>query len=300
MLSKYTNNDSHILLHSETYEKSKGKCSKRKSGLLQEGFLAKIFPSLVKALGWLANDLAYGLNMRASLASYDRDTQSWKTSELSLFGGLMPFSGRFPKSGMMRNGKIYALRMWERPINGKESGLWRTPAAHDPGVKAEMLIPIEGGEPGGMNRHFDKHTGRMAQIGLTQQVKLREIYPTPSASMMTIQDMEQARFAGNDPKRPKYQYAWPTPTVNDSKNSLTNSQKRRRTLTAKLVERLLPTPKAQNARGSGERHGDGGPSLDVVVGGQLNPTWVEWLMGYPLGWTDLSVLGIALSLKSQS
>jgi hypothetical protein len=22
--------------------------------------------------------------------------------------------------------------------------------------------------------------------------------------------------------------------------------------------------------------------------GQLNPTWVEWLMGYPIGWTDLN------------
>ena len=24
-------------------------------------------------------------------------------------------------------------------------------------------------------------------------------------------------------------------------------------------------------------------------GGQLNPTWVEWLMGFPIGWTDLKV-----------
>jgi len=24
-----------------------------------------------------------------------------------------------------------------------------------------------------------------------------------------------------------------------------------------------------------------------VVGGQLNPMWVEWLMGFPTGWTDL-------------
>ena len=23
----------------------------------------------------------------------------------------------------------------------------------------------------------------------------------------------------------------------------------------------------------------------VKPGGQLNPTWVEWLMGYPVGWT---------------
>ena len=23
------------------------------------------------------------------------------------------------------------------------------------------------------------------------------------------------------------------------------------------------------------------------INGSLNPTWVEWLMGYPIGWTDL-------------
>jgi len=31
--------------------------------------------------------------------------------------------------------------------------------------------------------------------------------------------------------------------------------------------------------------------VNIVQGtrnGQLNPTWVEWLMGYPLGWTELS------------
>jgi hypothetical protein len=26
------------------------------------------------------------------------------------------------------------------------------------------------------------------------------------------------------------------------------------------------------------------------IGGRLNPTWVEWLMGWPLGWTDLKPL----------
>jgi len=28
------------------------------------------------------------------------------------------------------------------------------------------------------------------------------------------------------------------------------------------------------------------------VGGQLNPTWVEWLMGWPIGWTDLKPLAM--------
>ncbi|MFA5165395.1 MAG: hypothetical protein WC481_07520 [Candidatus Omnitrophota bacterium] len=34
------------------------------------------------------------------------------------------------------------------------------------------------------------------------------------------------------------------------------------------------------------------------TGGQLNPTWVEWLMGYPLGWTDLNASEIALFRRS--
>ena len=25
----------------------------------------------------------------------------------------------------------------------------------------------------------------------------------------------------------------------------------------------------------------------ILTNGQLNPTWVEWLMGYPSGWTAL-------------
>ena len=28
----------------------------------------------------------------------------------------------------------------------------------------------------------------------------------------------------------------------------------------------------------------------LEAGGSLNPTWVEWLMGWPLGWTDLEPL----------
>jgi DNA (cytosine-5)-methyltransferase 1 len=28
-------------------------------------------------------------------------------------------------------------------------------------------------------------------------------------------------------------------------------------------------------------------SMRAGNGGKLNPMWVEWLMGFPLGWTDL-------------
>ena len=29
-------------------------------------------------------------------------------------------------------------------------------------------------------------------------------------------------------------------------------------------------------------------NLSQGNGGQMNPTWVEWLMGYPIGWTELN------------
>jgi hypothetical protein len=56
--------------------------------------------------------------------------------------------------------------------------------------------------------------------------------------------------------------------------------------------KIWPTPTARDFRsGKGrtqvERGRTAGSSLAEVSGGSLNPTWVEWLMGWPLGWTAL-------------
>ena len=56
---------------------------------------------------------------------------------------------------------------------------------------------------------------------------------------------------------------------------------------------LLPTPTAACATGgqrsrSGKRKGE--LLLGGIAGGPLNPNWVEWLMGWPIGWTDLKPL----------
>lgn len=53
----------------------------------------------------------------------------------------------------------------------------------------------------------------------------------------------------------------------------------------RMVERgLWPTPTQRDHKGANSME----HCLDVVVGGQLNPSWVEWLMGFPIGWTDLN------------
>lgn len=44
---------------------------------------------------------------------------------------------------------------------------------------------------------------------------------------------------------------------------------------------------------------DGAP-YQTQTSGMLNPTWIEWLMGYPIGWTELSPSETLSSRKSRS
>jgi hypothetical protein len=55
---------------------------------------------------------------------------------------------------------------------------------------------------------------------------------------------------------------------------------------------LLPTPTCHNSKEGAypAEYRRKTPSLATHGGGKLNPTWVEWLMGWPLGWTDLKPL----------
>ena len=58
--------------------------------------------------------------------------------------------------------------------------------------------------------------------------------------------------------------------------------------------RNWPTPTAHNAKetASPSEYKLNTPTLAAQVGGKLNPPWVEWLMGWPTGWTDLQPLAM--------
>jgi hypothetical protein len=58
------------------------------------------------------------------------------------------------------------------------------------------------------------------------------------------------------------------------------------------VQAKWPTPTAHNAKETNapSEANRNTPTLAAQAGGSLNPMWVEWLMGWPLGWTDLKPL----------
>ena len=90
--------------------------------------------------------------------------------------------------------------------------------------------------------------------------------------------------------------AWPTPTASlGTKGGRVTPRKGREggTLIEAVSQRTYATPTARDwrsgkaSRATMERNSR---PLSEQVGGSLNPTWVEWLMGWPLGWTDLRPL----------
>ena len=229
-----------------------------------------------------------GEKWRASFARFDRATSSWKTVQCFLFEDSTECSVTWPRSGMTVGGLAYPLPTAGRRTSGTGYGFWRTPTAQEPGVRADRLVPIDGGVLGGMNRHFDKITGRMVQIGLMHQVILR----TPKAS-----DADKCgrgellhQIKTGSPR------GIPTPRANDAEKRGNIDPTNPRNGLAGFVR--MPTPASSDWKGSskpGQRRGQlTDPAQGVVpAGGRLNPEFVEWLMGWPIGSTALSHLEMA-------
>jgi hypothetical protein len=95
---------------------------------------------------------------------------------------------------------------------------------------------------------------------------------------------------------------WPTPracTAMSAENIHNRAKDKFPNLESEVARSMFPTPSASDNRDCGhvgmpaiKRRMEKGKQLNLSmvvseVSGSLNPEWVEWLMGYPRGWTDL-------------
>lgn len=91
---------------------------------------------------------------------------------------------------------------------------------------------------------------------------------------------------------------WPTPTASlaDKGGLITPSKGREGgTLIEAVSARTWPTPLARDWKSGSKATKQNSRPLSEEVGGALNPEWVEWLMGWPIGHTASSAWATAKS-----
>ncbi|MDP2026411.1 MAG: hypothetical protein Q8K06_09470 [Sulfuriferula sp.] len=208
-----------------------------------------------KAPGSTVSDPACGGKWRELSVRYDPDSRSWKTHRSLWDEALSACSLTLPKWGSMRDGVLSELLTLERRTAANDAGLWPTPNVPNGGRSCAHVT--EWSESG----KSAYHNGKKVQVGLEHAAKH---WPTPTVCGNYNRKGASAQSGDGLATAVK---TWPTPTVNDSKNC---------TLPPSQV-------KHDNIPGALLRDGE-------KAGGALNPTWVEWLMGWPLGWTDLKPL----------
>jgi hypothetical protein len=188
----------------------------------------------------------------------------------------------------------------------------------------EMDLTEKGQECGekwhGLLARFDQdsHLWRTVQCSLLED--LNESLQTLPQWGMTVGGELYLRQTLVRPTEEKESGYWLTPNCMDSLPPRTpealkkqyNNNRQGRTTHSTLREQVVyppphlmwPTPSTRDHKGGyiGGRIRNGKISWDTLdvavqhtdnqskVGGTLNPTWVEWLMGLPLGWTDLKPL----------
>jgi hypothetical protein len=219
-----------------------------------------------------ANAQACGDQWRGSLARFDPASRSWRTAQRSLLADSNECSVTWPRSGMTADGQCWELPTLAPPTSATGSGLWLpTPCTVDTGSMFNRS--------NSPNAALRPTLGAMAKHSLWPTVTVNGNYNRKGASAKSGGGLATA--VAN----------WPTPTASlGTKGGRVTPRKGKEggTLIEAVSARRWPTPQAggvtmgggANARKAAKARGD-------MVGGALNPTWVETLMGWCIGWTDL-------------
>ena len=184
------------------------------------------------------------------------------------------------KDGSLGLGKRATLGVLQNPeiikemnLDGKtyqEVKMWRTPDAVSggsnlPGIKKAL-------DQG----HLKRPSGQPIQVRLQDQVREKRLWPTPTADAATNRTTKYKQGGTSLSLAAKM---WPTPRA-----ALGMTFKLSQGMADLQHKKYLETEVAY---------------VEKAPGGTLNPTWVEWLMGYPAGYTDLKDWEILSSRKSR-
>ena len=273
------------------------------------------------------NEAVYGLKCSDALGYYDQDTSSWRTFQHLLDGSTFRHDYRrirrewkvvdgqwklsstkvlrsalvvFKRAGMIRNGIVYRRPPLVPLTDVIGCSSLPTPTPHRKGNQSQgggapyRPSLTEMAEAGDFRRHWPTH--RVAVLHGKAKPKKGHTHgwDLPAAVKDSLEEKPIGKF--------------PTPTSRDYKDNASPGALARKSPGLGAIAQMYPTPTTPRPHDNENTAGKYLPSQNqkdlasVVVpdGGQLNPQWVEWLMGYPDGWTDLEGLETPSSHRLRS
>jgi len=241
-----------------------------------------------------AHDQDSSMKPAELFAKYSQGIFLSKTSQDSLLtDSCQSYSESFPKWGSMRSGECFRQEMWEAPILEKESSSWPTATRQD----------------------FKRRGPNSKQQGLPEEVNN---WRTPSASdpVGGVKDLNSEKYKNAEAPKIKLRNqsaSWPTPAMRDYKGTYnTIVRKDGKCRLDQLANASIYTgPLAQAKQKNGNESSKNDPTLPLPLTSwptpntrdtrrgcnqkqlaqiappkkRLNPNFVEWLMGVPVGWS---------------
>jgi len=259
------------------------------------GFRARTSAPPAEAPELTANARDYGESLPGLFAIFDPDTLWWKTAQYSLLADYTLYSETWPRWGTMRDGECYQqpipsgveeLRSWITFVS--ESGSSErltTPQAHDSHIgKAERV-----------GRFGTKHGGRNLNDEIASGLGVRRLM-TPNAR--DWEDTGPTQGNRQSPNLGTQVHRLPTTRASDAERGGRGDLIQAVRGNSNRHFWRLPTPVSHSI--SGGRCGlDGGTGArkqlakhgaEALGTGALNPYWLEWFMGWPIGWTSIEPL----------
>ena len=246
--------------------------------LLPEASLAKTSHAREKAREYAAKEADCGRSMRVSFAKYDPVSCLWRIPHFLFQEDWATFSQTWPRWGMMVHGECYQLPPWVQDTDAIAFGELSDDGIESTGESAWPTVTVHGNAN---KSDYGGKSGDGLETAVKKAAEESATWPTPTAHAALPVCMEKDRdglnYAVTRGKTKSHLYPTVgTQTMGGCSGSFAKLKH--------LEEIGRQTPEECRAMSS---HLTGGKDPAQANVGLLNPDWVEWLMGWPYGWTDI-------------
>ena len=274
----------------------------------------------------MGKGVVFGLKCGELFASYDQDGFLLRMSQISLIKEDQEYCTTLPKQGMMQNGKLYQQEMLEQDTSEKDCGSSPTEKKY-PTPCAGNWKDTVGTLKGRIGTPYEE--GTIARVLYKDEILN---FPTPRAAdteggaVKNVEISEKGSFSRKNKKGVRYgvklkdaiihlhkeeekMLNFPTRTATDAKMHPSLLRKVAKEAAEKNTYRGINLPNhlgmfpKQTEEERKEFLKEKIKTLENLKSKPLkslkmNPNWIEWLMGYPKKWTDITIESKDLEMQS--